>query len=516
MLVGDRSTFAYSVALFCGRLLPTSDASFYLTLVNMNRERSYSVNKHAQYPFGKKKKDSAFLANIPRPSGIFVGAYAMAHHPPDAARFFTDQLLYYTCDNIVIGQYTNIARGARILAAGANHYTDSVSSYNFSGLWSAQAIAKERSYNYKGPTVIGNDVWIGFEAIIFSGVHIGDGAIVAARSVVTRDVPAYAIVAGVPARVKRLRYTEKEVVRLCTLRWWEWPEDKVGGAIPLLTGDVSTALDDLEGIAQKQVAYPKMGSGTAIIIYATDVGANLRRCLRLLLQQLQVPAEIVVVSRKERPESLGDMSLLWVRTVKPGWRIIGVAAMETNASFVCFCTENDLLSASYLVTVEQHMRSGKYAAVVGQPGREWYSQIKSIAYYFFGTIDVRAAGSFSRLGVYREVGQLKEVRQLTSVCGPVVYQRNVLNDRLLSNNHDDMILSLQLSKEGKKVAAVPNAQWWPLYSTAERLYGRNLTEATIATYVHAMRTSVLPKNRLAYIGFYWTLFGFWLRRKFGF
>lgn len=91
------------------------------------------------------------------------------------------------------------------------------------------------AWDNKGDIIIGNDVWIGFEAIVMAGVRIGDGAIVAARAVVTHDVPPYTIVGGVPAKVIRKRFDDKVIQKLVTLKWWEWPVGKIRRSLPYLT-----------------------------------------------------------------------------------------------------------------------------------------------------------------------------------------------------------------------------------------------------------------------------------------
>lgn len=88
----------------------------------------------------------------------------------------------------------------------------------------------------KGDTVIGHDVWLGYDAMILPGVTVGDGAVVASRAVVTKDVPAYAIVAGNPARVVKQRFSEAEVAQLLALRWWDWDIEKITRNIPLIMG----------------------------------------------------------------------------------------------------------------------------------------------------------------------------------------------------------------------------------------------------------------------------------------
>ena len=98
------------------------------------------------------------------------------------------------------------------------------------------------AWDNKGDIVIGNDVWIGYEAVM-AGVHIGNGAIVAARAVVTKDVPPYTIVGGVPARPIRKRFDEAVIRKLETLKWWDWPAEKIRNNLPCISnGDVNELL----------------------------------------------------------------------------------------------------------------------------------------------------------------------------------------------------------------------------------------------------------------------------------
>ncbi len=115
------------------------------------------------------------------------------------------------------------------------HNTSFISTYPFADL-----DALQRSYHPAGDTRIGNDVWIGMEAMIMPGVTIGDGAIIAARSLVNQDVPPYAMVAGTPARVVRMRFGEEEIARLQALAWWDWRDQQVNDLLPLIQqGDVA-------------------------------------------------------------------------------------------------------------------------------------------------------------------------------------------------------------------------------------------------------------------------------------
>ncbi|MDT8421804.1 MAG: CatB-related O-acetyltransferase [Desulfuromonadales bacterium] len=136
---------------------------------------------------------------------------------------------------LIIGKYCSIASGVVILLGG-NHRTDWVTTYPFPALgirWT-EAATIEGHPQSRGDVVIGNDVWLGTDAMILSGVRIGDGAVVAARSVVTRDVPPYGIVAGNPAKLVRTRFDNVRVQALLALRWWDWPDDEVARHLTLL------------------------------------------------------------------------------------------------------------------------------------------------------------------------------------------------------------------------------------------------------------------------------------------
>ncbi len=134
--------------------------------------------------------------------------------------------------SLTIGRFCSIATGARILLDG-NHRVDWLTTYPFPNFFVQHA--NNREYvSGKGNVNIGNDVWIGMEAMILSGVTIGDGAVIAARAVCAKDVPPYAIVAGNPARVVRYRFEEDVIAALLKIRWWDWPIQDVQRAIPLL------------------------------------------------------------------------------------------------------------------------------------------------------------------------------------------------------------------------------------------------------------------------------------------
>jgi virginiamycin A acetyltransferase len=101
------------------------------------------------------------------------------------------------------------------------------------------------AWDNKGDIVIGNDVWIGYDAIIMAGVHIGDGAIIGTRAVVTKDVPPYTIVGGVPAKEIRRRFEAETISKLLKLQWWDWPVEKIRESIPYITnGDIERLIKE--------------------------------------------------------------------------------------------------------------------------------------------------------------------------------------------------------------------------------------------------------------------------------
>lgn len=149
---------------------------------------------------------------------------------------------------LTIGRYCSIADGVEILLGG-NHRTDNVTTYPFGavpGIW-PEAEGSEGFAASRGDVTIGNDVWFGSGCMIMSGVTVGDGAVLAARAVVTKDVPPYGIVGGNPARLIRHRFDEATVARLLASRWWDLPRGRVAALIPLLqSADVEGFLAAVE------------------------------------------------------------------------------------------------------------------------------------------------------------------------------------------------------------------------------------------------------------------------------
>lgn len=182
----------------------------------------------------------ALLAQSPGITNVDVGAFSYYSDFDDPLAFFERNLRYnfgFSGARLVIGRFCQLAHGTTFIFPDANHAVAGISTYPFAvlgGAWTEALPLTEYPFPAKGDTVAGSDVWFGYESLVMPGVTIGHGAIIAARSVVTRDVPPYAVVAGNPARVVRLRFDEARVRELVDLAWWNWPEDEIRDRIPEL------------------------------------------------------------------------------------------------------------------------------------------------------------------------------------------------------------------------------------------------------------------------------------------
>ncbi|MFG1869512.1 CatB-related O-acetyltransferase [Micromonospora arborensis] len=172
-----------------------------------------------------------FLKPLVTSPKIVVGEYTYYDDPDGATGFEHRNVLYgYGPERLIIGKYCAIATGARFLMAGADHPTMGVSTFPFTifgGEWTERTLDIVTAMPNRGDTVVGNDVWFGYQATVMPGVRIGDGAIIAAGAVVTADVPPYTIVGGNPAKAIRRRFEEADIDRLRRAAWWDWPVDLV-------------------------------------------------------------------------------------------------------------------------------------------------------------------------------------------------------------------------------------------------------------------------------------------------
>ena len=194
-----------------------------------------------------------YLKDVVTSPNIQVGDYTVYNDfVRDPREFEKNNVLYHypvNGDRLIIGRFCSIACGARFLFTSGNHALKSLSTYTFPIFfdeWGLDAKNIRDAWDNKGDTVIGNDVWIGYEAIIMPGVKIGDGAIVGTRAVVTGDVPPYTIVGGIPARPIRKRFDDETIRRLEALRWWDWDEEKLRRNLSAIQSGDLAALERAE------------------------------------------------------------------------------------------------------------------------------------------------------------------------------------------------------------------------------------------------------------------------------
>lgn len=173
----------------------------------------------------------------------YYSGYYHGHSFDDCARYLSRDK---GADRLIIGSFCSIGSGAAFMMAGnQGHRHDWISTFPFYWMPDVAAFSGAlNGYLPSGDTVIGNDVWIGSEAIIMPGVTIGDGALIGTRALVTRDVEPYCIVAGNPAKPIRKRFDDSDIALLLEMRWWNWAEDRLGSAMPLMTSGDVTALHD--------------------------------------------------------------------------------------------------------------------------------------------------------------------------------------------------------------------------------------------------------------------------------
>jgi virginiamycin A acetyltransferase len=185
-----------------------------------------------------------FIKNTVSNPNIIIGDYTYYDDPDDSENFERNVLYHYpfTGDKLVIGKFCALAHGVKFIMNGANHKLSGFSTYPFQifGNGWERAMPRPEELPYKGDTVVGNDAWIGYESLIMPGVQVGDGAVVAARSVVVTDVPPYSVVGGNPAKVIRQRFSAEVVTALLEIAWWDWSIEKITRNLPqLISADLA-------------------------------------------------------------------------------------------------------------------------------------------------------------------------------------------------------------------------------------------------------------------------------------
>lgn len=179
-------------------------------------------------------KETVYLKNVITNPNITVGDYTMYNDFVNDPRDFEKNNVLYQYpinhDRLIVGKFCSIACGARFIFNSANHTLSSLSTYPFPIFfeeWDLDVADITKAWDNKGDIIIGNDVWIGYEAVILSGVTIGDGAVIGARTVVTKDVAPYTIMGGLPARPIRKRFPQETIDALLKMRWWDWPRERI-------------------------------------------------------------------------------------------------------------------------------------------------------------------------------------------------------------------------------------------------------------------------------------------------
>lgn len=194
---------------------------------------------------------TVYLKSVIKDENIEIGDYTMyndfVNNPKD---FQKNNVLYHypiNRDKLKIGKFCSIACGAKFIFTSANHTIHSLSTYPFPIFFEEWELEEKdiiNAWDNKGDITIGNDVWIGYEAVIMSGVTIGDGAIIGTRALVTKDVPPYTIVGGIPSRPIRKRFTEKTISDLLEIKWWNWEIKKIKAHIAAIqSGDINKLID---------------------------------------------------------------------------------------------------------------------------------------------------------------------------------------------------------------------------------------------------------------------------------
>ena len=197
----------------------------------------YGPDPNKPYPFENLNyqldnlKRTVFLKHVITRKNIIVGDYTYYDHPINPNDFEKENVLYhynFSPEKLIIGKFCAVATDVKFIMASANHKLDGFSTYPF-GIFGA-GWEKENDLSLllnKGDTVVGNDIWFGYGSTIMPAISIGDGAIIAAKSVVTKDVPPYAVVGGNPARVLKIRFNEDVVKKLLEIKWWDWSIEKI-------------------------------------------------------------------------------------------------------------------------------------------------------------------------------------------------------------------------------------------------------------------------------------------------
>lgn len=206
----------------------------------------YGANPEEKHPMPGFPQ-ICFIKNTVTHPKIIVGDYTYYDDPEDSEDFERNVLYHYSFskDKLIIGKFCALARNLKFIMNGANHQMSGFSTYPFYifGKGWEKVTPEDNELPFRGDTLVGNDVWIGYESIMMPGVTIGDGAIIAAKSVVVNDVPPYSIVGGNPAKIIKQRFTAETIKTLLEIAWWNWDINKISANLEYITSaDIDTLL----------------------------------------------------------------------------------------------------------------------------------------------------------------------------------------------------------------------------------------------------------------------------------
>jgi virginiamycin A acetyltransferase len=212
----------------------------------------FAPNPNLPYPIAEHRR-VVFIKNFVKAPNILIGDYTYYDDPTDPEGFERNVLYNYGSDRLIVGKFCAIATNVKFIMNGANHKLDGISTYPFPIFGHGWEAAMDKLINLpsRGDTIVGNDVWLGYDSLIMPGVKIGDGAIIAARSVLTKDVPPYMIVGGNPARPIKQRFSDAEIAQLLEIQWWNWSIEKITQNIHLLMENDIQALLRLSNYEEK-------------------------------------------------------------------------------------------------------------------------------------------------------------------------------------------------------------------------------------------------------------------------
>ena len=211
----------------------------------------YGANPNDKHPLPEFPQ-ICFIKNTVDNPNIIIGDYTYYDDPEDSENFERNVLYHYSFsqDKLIIGKFCALAKGTKFIMNGANHQISGFSTYPFYifGNGWEKAAPQDKELPFKGDTIVGNDVWIGYESTIMPGVTIGDGVIIAAKSVVVNDIPAYSIVGGNPAQIIRTRFSDATIKTLLEIAWWNWDIEQISANLKQI---VSADLDALISVSDR-------------------------------------------------------------------------------------------------------------------------------------------------------------------------------------------------------------------------------------------------------------------------